>query len=74
MTLPRILWEDFNIARYHEERIGGNGNGQDGESFNNLVQEFQLIDILILDGMFTWSNPRDDPSLARLNRIMVSSY
>lgn len=39
-----------------------------------LIIPLELIDIQIMDRRFTWSNLRENLSLAKLGRIIVSSY
>lgn len=37
--------------------------------FNEIIQDLDLIEILMMDRKFTWSNIQLDPSLAKLDRI-----
>lgn len=69
-----LLGGDSNVVRCKEKRKGGDHNDQNRESFNNTVQDLELIDIQIMDRRFTWSNLRENLSLAKLGRIIVSSY
>lgn len=63
---------DFNIVRFTEERGGGDTNVADGNQFNNTIRDLQLMDLLVVDKKYTWSSLRESPSLAKLDRILVS--
>lgn len=70
---PWIIGGNFNIILYGHERLGGDTNHGDREAFNNTIAELGLIEITITDRRFTWSNMRENPSLAKLDRVLVST-
>ena len=59
--------EIFNMIRFMEERQGCVANLNGSDSFNDLIQELTLIDILLWGRSFTWSNKRDTPAFAKLD-------
>lgn len=42
------------------------------KAFNNLIGCLCLIEVSLTDQHFTWSSMRVDPSLAKLDRVLVS--
>lgn len=50
----------------------GDHNTQDREDFNDIIYETGLIEISFLDQQFTWSNMREYPCLAKLDRVLIS--
>lgn len=41
--------------------------------FNGLLNELALIELPLLDRLYTWSSKRDSPTLARLDRSFVNT-
>jgi len=60
------------MTRFTEERQGCVGNLNDMDSFNDLICELALIDIPLEGRSFTWSNKRDIPMFAKLDRYLIS--
>lgn len=61
----------LDFKRKGEERRGGDGTGSAREAFN-LIQELALLDLPLNERSFTWTNMREQPRLAKLDRIIVS--
>lgn len=61
------------MIRYEHERWGGDTNYRDREAFNNMIAGLGLIEIPITDRRFTWSNIRENLSLAKLDKVLVST-
>jgi hypothetical protein len=40
--------------------------------FNTIIDAYELIDIDMIDGKFTWSNNQNPPTLERLDRFLMS--
>ncbi|KAK1288910.1 hypothetical protein QJS10_CPB19g00866 [Acorus calamus] len=71
-NVPTALMGDFNIVRRAEER---NHHGQTTpamEIFFDWIEEEGLMDLPIPNHKFTWSNLRDLPSMARLDRVLIN--
>lgn len=69
-NLPRVIGGDFNIVRFSKERLGETNIGERA-LFNELISQTKLMEILLYDRQYIWSNMRDNPSLARLDRVFV---
>ena len=70
---PWILCSDFNVTWSDSERSGRGGSVWDMVDFQNLVSNFELIDLLLTSRKFTWSNNRVSLILARLDIFFISS-
>ena len=64
-----LIGGDFNIIRYSKEK-----NNMDGvhTSFHSLIHFYELRELNMNGGMFTWSNNQDAPTLVKLDRILVT--
>lgn len=72
-NLPSIIGGDFNIVRFTDDRRGGDTNHWEREIFNDVINEVGSLDMSICDRKYTCSNMREDPSLTRLDRVMVTN-
>lgn len=75
MLVPRIIsydnWEIFNIVRFVDGQRD-NSNNRDREVVNNLISSLGIIDVPLMSRRFTWSSIREDPSLAKFDRVFMS--
>ena len=63
---------DFNIIRYASEKNKDSGVHRHTGLFNNIISTLDLLDIHMTGGKFTWSNNHSDPTLERLDRVLVN--
>jgi len=70
--LPFIVGGDFNIIRFTSEKNKPSSLSKHSHLFNNIISIYELIDIHMVGGRFTWSNNLDVPTLERLDRILMS--
>jgi len=40
--------------------------------FNSIIHFFELRELIMSGGMFTWSNNQDPPTLEKLDKILIS--
>lgn len=64
-----VVGGDFNVIRYANERLWGDTN--DREEFNNLISDLHLIKVPMGDRLYTRSNMRERPSLAKLDWVFI---
>jgi hypothetical protein len=70
--LPLLMGGDFNLIRSNKDINRGSGNQNLLDLFNNFIGQFQLREIFISGPRITWSNKQKDPTLIKLDRILVS--
>lgn len=69
---PLIIGGDFNIIRYINEKSSIDGVHRHTPVFNSLMHFYELREIVMSGGMFTWSNNQEVPTLEKLDRILVT--
>ncbi|OAY74561.1 hypothetical protein ACMD2_18612 [Ananas comosus] len=68
-----VMCGDFNCTREPYERNGKAWSSRATVLFNNLIRDLELIDLPMTNQSFTWSNLQKPPTLARLDRLLVST-
>lgn len=63
----------FNLSRKNNDRNRGQGDPELMELFNTFIGNFQLREIFISGAKFTWGNKQRNPTLFKLDRILVSN-
>nr|CAD1824961.1 unnamed protein product [Ananas comosus var. bracteatus] len=74
-NLSRSLWAalgDFNVLLSLNDKNGLPSNTADILAFREAVSDAGLIDLPIMNKSFTWSNGRRNPTLERLDRVLIS--
>lgn len=71
-SIPWILNGDFNVTMRNEERNNPTSDWRGTLTFARLVSELELLNITLQGRKFTWSNEREDPSMAKLDRFLIS--
>lgn len=69
---PYILRGDFNLIRYPHEKNKPSGRNRHTDSFNAIISAFELREITMTGGKFTWTNNQSDHTLERLDRSLMS--
>lgn len=65
---------DFNLTRDSSENNHGNTNVSLSSAFNSTIERLNLFDLPLVDRLFTWSNHRSTPTLARLDCVLLSLH
>ncbi|KAK1291915.1 hypothetical protein QJS10_CPB17g00785 [Acorus calamus] len=68
---PWCILGDFNITRFSEERNADTGVTQDMERFSDWINLEGLLELPLANLAFTWSNMREAPSMAKLDRFLI---
>jgi len=68
-----VIGGDFNATRFISERRGNPSLRSNAIAFNSVIGDLDLMDYPIGGRCFTWSNGRISPSMAKLDRFLVSS-
>jgi hypothetical protein len=69
---PWVLAGDYNIYRYVSEKNNSNINWAAMDEFNAWINDMELMDVDIANSKFTWSNKRRDPTLVKLDRVLIN--
>jgi exonuclease III len=73
LVLPVLMGGDFNLIRNNKDMNQGVGDQQLMDLFNGFIGDFQLREIFCSGNRFTWSNKQKNPTLVKLDRILVSN-
>jgi hypothetical protein len=71
-TEPILIGGDFNIIRFAKEKNTMEGVHRHTPLFNSLIQFYELKEIVMCGGLYTWSNNQEHPTLVKLDRVLVS--
>nr|TKW00486.1 hypothetical protein SEVIR_8G112100v2 [Setaria viridis] len=71
-----LVWNvragDFNLILHATDKNTSNINQRNIGRFRRLVDELHLNDVYLHGRRYTWSNERNEPIMAQLDRVMVS--
>lgn len=62
---PMIIGGDFNIIRYIKEKNTMDGVHRHTPLFNSIIHFYELRELVMAGGMFTWSNNQEVPTLEK---------
>jgi hypothetical protein len=72
LDIPSLIGGDFNILRFAAEKNKGGGTTRFSDEFNSIISKFALRELPLSGGMFTWSNNQENPTLEKLDRILIN--
>lgn len=64
---------DYNLTRSPTDKNTHGFNWSLANKFNNLIHDLALVELPVMDRLYTWSNKRASPTLARLDRAFVKN-
>ena len=70
--LPLLLGGDFNLLRFASEKNKELRKNRHNDLFNSVINLYELREIVMTGGLFTWSNNQVNPTLEKLDRVLVS--
>lgn len=72
-NLPWILLGDLNVTLQPSDRPSNRNHHAQMSRFRALIDHLQLLDLRLQGRTYTWSNDRDNPAFARLDRFLIST-
>jgi exonuclease III len=71
--IPTLIGGDFNILRFSSEKNKTFISNRFSDMFNWIINTYDLRDLPINGGRFTWSNNQCDPTLEKLDRVLINA-
>lgn len=71
-SLPMIIGGDFNIMRFSSDKNKKFCNNKWSDMFNQIINTYELRDIHLSGGKYTWSNNQSIPTLEKLDRVLMN--
>lgn len=72
--LPWIITGDFNLIRSISKTTRGNFNLGLSMTFNECIEDLNLIEISLLSRTYTWSNKWRNPTFSKLDIVFWSCH
>jgi hypothetical protein len=69
---PYLLNGDFNIIRFPSEKNKVGPMHRHSGTFNAIINAYELMEIVMNGGKYTWSNNQTPPTLEKLDRFLMS--
>lgn len=69
---PYIVGGDFNIIRFQHEKNKNGGTNKYSDILNSIISAYELREIAMTGGQFTWNDNQTDPTLEKLDRVLMS--
>lgn len=71
-TTGWLLWGNFNSIRWAKEKSTYRRPTRHMDCFNSFINDASLLDIPLTNGLYTWSNFRDPPTLTLIDRFLAT--
>lgn len=73
IEVPWIMCGDFNLVRWLIDRSGSMRNFGLMFEFNDLIRDLQLLDVVLENRDYTWSNKQPAPVFSKLDRCFITT-
>jgi len=70
---PILMGGDFNILRFSADKNKKFTSNNFSFVFNLIINSYELRELPLAGGKFTWTNNRKDPTLEKLDRVLISN-
>ena len=70
--VPFLVGGDFNLIRFSSEKNKPTHISRHSKTFNSIIACYDLLDLNMIGGKYTWSNNQNPPTLEKLDKILVS--
>jgi hypothetical protein len=72
IKIPTLIGGDYNILIFSGEKNRNFSCNRFTDMFNWIINTFELRDLNLNGGVYTWSNNQEDSTLERLDRVLIS--
>jgi hypothetical protein len=72
IEIPTLIGGDFNILIFSGEKNRNFSCNRFTDMFNWIINTFELRDLNLNGGVYTWSNNQADSTFERLDRVLIS--
>jgi endonuclease/exonuclease/phosphatase family metal-dependent hydrolase len=69
---PFIIGGDFNVVRFGHEKNKNYHHSRFSDVFNSIIQTYELREIPMSGGGYTWSSNHESPTMKKLDRVLVT--
>jgi hypothetical protein len=70
---PMLIGGDFNILRFSLKKNTKFHDNNFSVVFNLIINSYDLRELSLSGGKYTWSNNREHPTLEKLDRVLISN-
>lgn len=70
-TIPILIGGDFSLLRSSQEKNMNYHGNRNYDTFNSIINTYELREIELAGGGFTWSNNKETPTLEKLDRLLM---
>jgi exonuclease III len=71
--LPMLIGGDFNILRFPSDKNKTMRKNKWTDLFNAIINTYELREIDMSSGQYTWSNNQINPTLEKLDRFLMTA-
>jgi hypothetical protein len=64
---------DFNLMRNASDKNNSSFRQDEADAFNDLINNLALIELPLIDRLYTWSSNRNEPTLQQIDRVFYKS-
>jgi endonuclease/exonuclease/phosphatase family metal-dependent hydrolase len=68
-----LLAGDFNLIRCATDKNSGHVSARLCDAFNDTIESLGIVEVPLLDKLFTWSNHRENHTLELLDRVFINN-
>lgn len=71
-NIAMLIGGDFNIIRFSGDKNKSFNGNKWSDLFNHIINTQELTELYLNDGKYTWSNNQENPTLEKLDRVLIN--